>query len=447
MSEEQRGRRLARLSHFLRHVKVGLISRTYRTLAHFIFLFLERGRLAARPRILGHEFPKSNLAFNDPESPVWFHVASAGEWESLWSVAYAWLSSGGRLVLTHFSPSAVSVVQRFVQKMRAEGFEKQILYAGFSPREGDWFSALDRVRPQTFVSVKYEAWPDLWMCLAELEIPLALIGARPRRSLFLADRLACLGASRALKLTLFAFEPTSEAALRTRLWSAEVQVESLRDPRVDRLWNRTSATSDRVMKRVEEWRSRYSRPWGVVGSAWGRDLEVFESMGAEVPAGSIFVFPHDLAPQSLAAIQASLDRLKKHAVGDQAGRTTYVLVPEMGFLAEFYAFADWAFVGGGYGEGLHSVTEPAVQGLPILGGPQIRAQASEVSTLAELGQWTACPESDARACMKRWRDSGALQHTRREQWRAHWNLQRGGTEKLLAWLKWPTKRASARLKS
>jgi len=63
-----------------------------------------------------------------------------------------------------------------------------------------------------------------------------------------------------------------------------------------------------------------------------------------------------------------------------------ILVDEMGFLAEFYELADWAFVGGGFGKGVHSTLEPACHGIPVFCGPSGAESFTEIQLLQEKEQ-------------------------------------------------------------
>ena len=47
----------------------------------------------------------------------------------------------------------------------------------------------------------------------------------------------------------------------------------------------------------------------------------------------------------------------------------FLLVDEIGYLADLYRYADIAFVGGSFKEKVHSVMEPLCCGLPVLVGP------------------------------------------------------------------------------
>jgi 3-deoxy-D-manno-octulosonic-acid transferase len=148
---------------------------------------------------------------------------------------------------------------------------------------------------------------------------------------------------------------------------------------------------------IGEWRERIDRlshPVVMVGSAWEEDLEflipVFEKM-----KGSMVVVPHRLDAESLQSMSALLEsRLP--------GR--FLLIPVMGILVELYPLADRAFVGGGFGKGVHSTLEPAVARVPTACGPErverfpetheLRRRGALVvcSSVAELSRWLEAEE-------------------------------------------------------
>jgi len=71
-----------------------------------------------------------------------------------------------------------------------------------------------------------------------------------------------------------------------------------------------------------------------------------------------------------------------------------ILVDEMGFLSELYSAADWAYVGGGFGKGIHNTIEPAIYGIPIFCGPAKNHRFPEIEYLRELGQLVVLKSSE-----------------------------------------------------
>ena len=61
-----------------------------------------------------------------------------------------------------------------------------------------------------------------------------------------------------------------------------------------------------------------------------------------------------------------------------------VLVDRMGLLARLYHYSDIAYVGGGFGDGIHSLLEAAAWGKPVIFGPR-HTKFAEAQGLIEVG--------------------------------------------------------------
>lgn len=331
-------------------------------------------------KALGRIFFGRRLQLDAREVPVgdadfWFHAASAGELEGILPVVENILNHRKKAVVTVFSLSGAPGLKKWQESLEPWQRE-QVLYAGLSPMEGDWEGALKRLVPKLFVSVKYEAWPELWASLSRAGIPLFVVGARARASLRFARWFVPLLGEKLPSLRLWAFDESEEAPLK-RLFAAAA-VRSGADPRWDRIASRLERKSARVAELIRKHRHA-PRPWGVLGSVWPRDLERLKGSLSN-SAGTLWVVPHKVDPESLREVRAALER-HPPAVCDRA-----ILITEMGVLLELYEHADWAFVGGGFAHGLHSTMEPALAGVPIVGGPKNAWRFAEVRFLERSGQ-------------------------------------------------------------
>jgi 3-deoxy-D-manno-octulosonic-acid transferase len=65
-----------------------------------------------------------------------------------------------------------------------------------------------------------------------------------------------------------------------------------------------------------------------------------------------------------------------------------IIIDSIGLLSAAYAYAQVAYVGGGFGTGIHNILEPATYGIPILIGPKYQ-KFKEAVDLVKLG---ACIE-------------------------------------------------------
>lgn len=329
--------------------------------------------------------PAREGASGQAKTRIWFHAASVGELESLWPLVQL-ASSGARneIILTVFSSSAWAHVHRLARKL-----DQAPLFAGYSPIEGDWTEALTTARPNLFVTAKYEAWPEIWNGVALLGIPLAIIGAKPRSSLLWAKRILGLLGGKLPRLLFFSFDPENEPGLARAFPASKTFNGS--DPRWDRVFARSRASHPRVAELAQEF-ADLPRPWGIVGSAWPADIAQFSKGDSEKVPGTVWFVPHKVDQPSVSEIEilirergwtpvrtGSPDHIRP------AGKIA-VLVDEMGFLAELYSCMDWAFIGGGFGTGIHSTIEPSIYGLPVIGGPKGLEKFDEITLLIKQGQ-------------------------------------------------------------
>jgi len=119
----------------------------------------------------------------------WFHASSVGELESLVPLIFLTAERGVALVVSVFSASAKSALEKLKRELEENSF--CISYMGYSPWEGEWEEAFSRLNPDCFLTAKYEAWPDLWISLKKKGIPLAMVSVQKRKSLKIAKFFSC----------------------------------------------------------------------------------------------------------------------------------------------------------------------------------------------------------------------------------------------------------------
>jgi len=357
-------------------------------------LFVPKERLSLADEIFS--IPDHRIA-RAAKNRVWFHAASVGELESLWPlIELATQEEDDAVILTVFSSSAFQHAKKMMLKMGSE----RVLFAGYSPFEGDWRAALEKYQPRLFVTAKYEAWPELWCALSQMKIALAIIGAKLRPSLILAKRVVHYLGYKLPTMTLFTFSEKNIEKLKMGFPNAEIV--SVSDPRWDRAFARQDVQEQNRQTRIEEIKKHYAflpRPWGFFGSVWGSDLREWIYHGMVSFEGTPILVPHKTDLKTLKEVEVLIRELGYSPIRstDQtgvvpAGRIA-LIIDEMGFLAELYAEADWAYVGGGFGSGVHSTIEPAVYGIPIFCGPAKSEKFDEIAHLESLGQLVLLKDS------------------------------------------------------
>lgn len=349
----------------------------------------------------------------------WFHAASVGELEALWPLIRLAATHSKSLVVTVFSPSAESSLKKLVQELATLPDQNFSLDWGYSPWEGDWREALSWHRPALFISHKYEAWPDLWLSLTELNIPLVIVGSSFRPSLKTAKKFCLTLLKRLPRLQLLPFNQSQASQLASCFPAAQISV--IQDPRWERVLGRARTGNSRSAELVQTYANQ-GQIRGIIGSAWMEDLRFLEPVLAEIE-GPIWIVPHKIDEDSVAEIETFLrghgfapirtQSNTKNAATKNSNVTAdgpssntkgkeFILVNELGVLAELYGVAEWVFVGGGFGSGVHSTIEPAIHGLPIAIGPNGAHKFYEIEEMTATGQVTVLSkQSDLREWVRR----------------------------------------------
>ncbi len=345
-------------------------------------------------------------AHRDAARPlVWVHAPSVGEGlqakpvlETLRAEEPQW-----QLAYTFFSPSA----ERLARTLPADVTDYLPL-----DRPADVAAALDALQPSALVFSKLDVWPELTLAAARHGVKLGLISAtvspHSSRLRWPARRWA---------------EPAYRALDRIGTISEED------GRRLELLGARREAivvTGDTRYDSVAERAERFDRtrePFArlaaapvetftiVAGSTWPPDeamvLPAFADLLGQVPTARLLLAPHEPNPDHLAGIaqraQAlNLPRPVRLSQLEHAPPAPVIVVDRVGILADLYALADVAFVGGGYHRaGLHSVLEPAVFGVPVTVGPHWQ-MSRDAALLLERGGAVALPVDGRQSLHSQW---------------------------------------------
>lgn len=367
---------------------------------------LARG-VAARRGALAH-LQGWAQAHRDQQRPlIWLHAPSVGE--ALMAEAMAGSLRAAfpdlQLALTIFSPSAERVLGR-----------APVDVAGYLPWDTahDAAATVRALRPAAVGFVRTEVWPLMLDAALATGARAALVNAvlAPSSSRLRWPARALL---RPLYARLDAVGVVAEAhAARFRELGVDPQrIRVTGDARFDQVLRRTAAI-DRTAPLLAGLTAG-ALPLLVAGSTWAADEQVLaEGLAPMLHAHRLrlIIAPHEPTPSHLDALDEALARAGIRAVRlatiERAGFRTEspaVIVDRVGVLADLYAIAACAYVGGGFGAaGLHSVAEPAALGVPTLFGPR-SGNALEAHELAAAGGGIVIEAAQSlRAAVAAWLD-------------------------------------------
>ena len=120
----------------------------------------------------------------------------------------------------------------------------------------------------------------------------------------------------------------------------------------------------------------------VLGSVWDTDisliLDPIINRIKESTKLSIIIVPHEPEDKILNLIEskfaeANIGFVRSSNIISDNDRINAIVIDEIGYLAGLYKFAHLAYMGGGFGPGIHNVMEPAVYGVPVIHGPRLNS--------------------------------------------------------------------------
>ena len=346
-----------------------------------------RARVEAASSVLDKLTPTS-----DGRSCIWMHCASVGEFEQgrpVWD-RLRQLQPDARFVLTFFSPSGY-------EQFSGHEHLGEVHYLPWDTgKQAQRFVNLlysDASASSVAVFVKYEWWLGYFQALRRSGVYTSVISAAFRqnqpffRSWGGAWREALLGVDQIF------VSHQAHVAMLAKIGVQQVQVAG--DTRVDRtLANTKRELQAPVLARWVDWqRTPGNRLVMVAGSTWPTGEKLLAEMLQDCPEVALIIAPHEVNEQHLQSIERRFEQWGCSRLSRLAQATHQpgvVLVDSIGKLSRLYRFGDIAYVGGGFGSGIHNTLEPAAYGLPTAVGPRHTrfAEAKELLTLDVLTQVT-----------------------------------------------------------
>ncbi len=314
---------------------------------------------------------------------IWFHCASLGEFEQGRPVMEKMRHRfpDHRFLLTFFSPS---------------GYERRKDYEG---ADHVMYLPLDTARNarrmvrildlEMAVFIKYEFWYHFLKRLHRHRVPLYLAAGifRPDQLFF---KWYGTWYRRFLNFFLHIFVQQPESgSLLNGIGITGVTVAG--DTRFDRVKQVTDSAFEHPA--LEDF-SR-DRKVVVAGSTWGKDEELLHEAYLKLPESTRWIIaPHEVDGAHLARLEELFPGAVRFSKieGRIPEEVRMVIIDTIGQLSFLYRFGIIAYIGGGFGRGIHNILEAATYGRPVLFGPNYRKFSEAVELVKEGG---AFPVADS----------------------------------------------------
>ncbi len=344
-------------------------------------------------------FKRMQSSISKDDKIVWVHAASLGEFEQGRPIIERVRAEHPeyKILLTFFSPSGYEVRKGY------QGAD-YIFYLPLD-RPSNVAKFLDIAHPEVAIFVKYEFWINLLGGLRTRGIRAFLVSAIFRQDSIFFKSYGTMW-RRALESfeTLFVQDRNS-AKLLGECGFDNVVVAG--DTRFDRVWDIAQAA--KRIELVEKFRGE-SKLF-VVGSSWPEDEVVLIPMMEKYLDVKFVIAPHEIENDRVEALMSKLSgrkaiRYTTCAADTKVEEYDVLVLDTMGMLSSVYSYAKWAYIGGGFGVGIHNTLEAATFGLPIAFGTNYKrfkeacdlislGAAVSISNTAEVEEWFKPLHDDA----------------------------------------------------
>ena len=318
---------------------------------------------------------------------IWFHAASLGEFEQGRPLIEKIRAKypDYKILLTFFSPSGYEVRKNY------RGADV-VCYLPFDkPRNVKKF--LDISNPVMAFFIKYEFWKNYLDELNKRRIPVYSVS-----SIFRKDQIffKWYGGTYRNVLKNFDYLFVQNEASRRFLSKIGInKVTVVGDTRFDRVLQIREEAKELPL--VEKFKGDSFTL--VAGSSWGPDEDLFLEYFNTHPEMKLIIAPHVIDENHLVEIISKLKRpYVRYTRADERNvqKADCLIIDCFGLLSSIYRYGEVAYIGGGFGVGIHNTLEAAVYGIPVVFGPKyqkfmeakqlIEAQgAFSISNNEELG--------------------------------------------------------------
>lgn len=361
--------------------------------SQFIRIAAIFGNQKAKKWIEGRVLWQDKLSFainNTEKNKYWFHCASLGEFEQGRPLIEKIRSEfpDAYLVLTFFSPSGFEIRKNY----------SEVNYVCYLPLDTQTNAKLfvEILNPDKTFFIKYEFWYHYFHELKKKKKATYIVSANFRPNQIFFKWYGGFFRSILQNVTHLFVQDKNSSRLLSDIGIDAVTVSG--DTRFDRVIKITSEINSNLTL------SNFKKEelLLIAGSTWKEDEELIlkEFYSKDHKRYKLIIFPHEIHEQHLKSLEEYIYRLGGHA--DCVRYSAYnssidykiLLIDTIGILSSAYYFADIAYVGGGFGKGIHNILEPAAHGKPILFGPEYNKFREAHELIAARGAFTFKNESE-----------------------------------------------------
>ncbi len=322
-------------------------------------------------------FPDLKAKIDQGKPVIWIHCASLGEFEQGRPVIEAIRRQHPhyQILLTFFSPSGYEIRKNYE-------LADCICYLPADTKQNAR-KLIELVNPEKVFFIKYEFWFHYINELKKREIPLYLVSAIFRENQLFFKKSFIGNWYRKMLFGFEHFFVQDEQSVKLLSTIGISNVTRAGDTRFDRVAE--IARSGKLLPLVEKFKG--SSQLVVAGSTWKPDEEILAEYIHAHPDVKFIIAPHET---KRANVDRLINLLKTPVICyTEANESTVMnkqvlIIDTIGLLSTIYRYAEMAYIGGGFGVGIHNTLEAAIFGMPIVFGPNY-LKFNEATSMEKLG--------------------------------------------------------------
>lgn len=307
---------------------------------------------------------------------VMVHAASLGEFEQGRPLIDAIRKHNPeiRVLLTFFSPSGFEIRKDY------PGADHIMYLPLDTPSNARFF--VNQVRPVAALFIKYEYWYFFLKALSAGGCPVHVVSAifRPSQAFF--RWYGSWFRSKLGFISSFFVQDEASGILLQTIGISRLTIAG--DTRFDRVVAVVAASKDIPLAGA----FAGDRHCMVAGSTWPEDEDILLHFIHSGPADWKYIIaPHEVTPANITRLTSRLTCptvLFSEANQDTITKYQVLVIDNIGMLSSLYQYGKVAYIGGGFGKGIHNILEAAAYGIPVIFGPQY-GKFREACELIRLG--------------------------------------------------------------
>ena len=322
---------------------------------HIAALFNAKAKLWVKGRKT--IFQKLTEAIKEDQDIVWFHCASLGEFEQGKPIieGYKLKYPNHKILLTFFSPSGYEIRKNY-------DLADWVFYLP-SDTKKNAKKFISIVNPIKAIFIKYEFWFNYMAELNKKNIAFYSVSSIFRREqyFFKYD----WAANQLNNVSLFFVQDKNSKELLQNIGFTNCTVAG--DTRFDSVIANTQNTVRIPL--IEEFSK--NKTTIICGSTWPKDEVLLAKYIKENPNYNYIIAPHEMLKISELRNKTNALLFSK-ASNTNIKNSNVLIIDSIGILSNIYKYGSLAYIGGGFGAGIHNILEASSFGLPVVFGPNYK---------------------------------------------------------------------------